>query len=156
MPASFPVEQQETQIYRDCPVMLKFKYLGQKRISEGNPRETMRQAPHSNLLEVGNLRRPRVAVCSFLSSQTLETSGACLLVSSGAGGEAKLAGEASPQGQGVLHSAPVQVSVETFSQRLRPLHLGNPCALLCTQSESLEHLAEAGLGGRAGLAGGGV
>lgn len=69
MPASFPVEQQETQIYRDYPVMLKFKYLRQKRTSEGNPREAMRQAPHSNLLEVGNLRRPRVAVCSFLFSQ---------------------------------------------------------------------------------------
>lgn len=57
------------QIYWDCPVMLKFKYLRKTRPGEGNPRGAMRTAPHSNLLEVGNLRRPRVAVCSFLSSE---------------------------------------------------------------------------------------
>lgn len=49
--------------------MLKFKYLRKKRPDEGNPRGAMHTALHSNLLEVGNLRRPRVAVCSFLFSE---------------------------------------------------------------------------------------
>lgn len=114
------------------------------------------QAPHWHLLEVGNRRRPRVAVCGFLSSQEPRRQ-LCVPARPawrGTGGEAR--GEASPQGRDVLHCVPVQVSVETFSRRPRLLHLGNPCAPKSAQRNPSPGSTWRDGAGRGGAAGRGL
>lgn len=95
-----------TQVYWDCHVKVQISEQKENKRKEpkwgGSVRLRTRTFWKWEIDDVC----PSRCTASF-PYKTLETSCACLLVRRGAGQEVKLAGEASPQGRGVLHRVPV-------------------------------------------------